>query len=410
MPNNGKDGRIDIGYGTLNNVEEQNFGRTLDPRNSSGIDIVRQVAVDSFKKNTIIGTGPYKGIVLRVDTNPSNNPITSWVQKVNILSKTRKTLKVRIPELHAALLEPFNYGPNCGPSNHIIDMYPSFVPESEEAANAPVAPGDIVWVDFGNRYNMTDPIYKGIAFANAQGGAVGRDSVKGMFDTAKKPPLGVLAPAGNNPTSNTKLEEVQLPEPITLQQTRTSETTVGSFTPQREHVESPDGMPPMTSPAIAYKNGNSIGSVDLVEIPVPIATKDGIFIVKQQEKPFYDLINAAKKDNIIIRLNSGFRSNEQQKYLYEGWIDGSPNFNKAAKPGYSLHQAGNAFDFAVGGSANTEIYRWLVSNGHKFGFYNAGRFFKEQKEHWHFVYLGINHPTILAEGKAPLSEKLKSFA
>ena len=28
MPNNGKDGRIDIGYGTLNNVEEQNFGRT----------------------------------------------------------------------------------------------------------------------------------------------------------------------------------------------------------------------------------------------------------------------------------------------------------------------------------------------------------------------------------------------
>ena len=133
-------------------------------------------------------------------------------------------------------------------------------------------------------------------------------------------------------------------------------------------------------------------------------------IVKQQEKTFYDLIGAAKKDNITIRLNSGFRSNEQQKYLYEGWIDRRPNFNKAAKPGYSLHQAGNAFDFAVVGSANTEIYRWLASNGHKFGFYNAGRFFKGNPEFWHWLHLNTTDPIIIAEGRVPLSEKLKSFA
>lgn len=403
------DGRIDLGYGTLNDVEEETFGPILDPRNSSGFNALRQSALATYRKNTLANSGPYRGIVLRVEANPSNNPITSWIQKINIFSKPRTTIKVRIPELHAAMLEPVNYGPNCSSANHIIDMYPSFVAEDDEVSNEVPAPGDIVLVDFSNRANMTGPIYKKLLVKNASGGAVGRETGRDMFANDEQAPLGVLPPLGDNPVSGLGNEENSIPGLVNLQPTRTSQTTVGSFIPQQEHVNTASGMPPMNLLETAYKNGQPIGNIELVEVPVPIATKSGIFIAKSQERNFYDLINAAKAAGIKLQLNSGFRSNDQQKYLYDGYKQGKPGFNLAAKPGTSNHQNGIAFDFATGGP-NTKVYEWLGLNAHKFGFYNAGRLFKGQKEHWHWEFKGVNDATVVAEGKTPLSERLKAFA
>jgi len=68
------DGRFDLGYGSLNNIEEQEFGKTLDPKNTSGFAALRQNLSDSYKKNAFANTGRLKGVVLRVDSNPTNNP------------------------------------------------------------------------------------------------------------------------------------------------------------------------------------------------------------------------------------------------------------------------------------------------------------------------------------------------
>jgi len=290
-------------------------------------------------------------------------------------------------------------------------MYPTFIAANDEISNEVPAPGDIVWVDFGNRNNMSDPVYYGIAYKMAQGGAVGRETGRDKFASEGKSPFSVLPPSGDNPITGLGNELNQIPKPLPFQTTRSTQPpmTVGSFTPQKDHVDVPTGLPPINPPEIAFKSGSPGDNVDLIEIPVPIATKAGVYITKSQEKPFYDLINAAKRDGISIQLNSGFRTQTQQQYLYDGFKKGKPGFNLAARPGHSNHQTGIAFDFAVG-NPHSKAYGWMATNAHKFGFYNAGRFFKGQKEFWHFEFLGINHPIIVAEGKLPLSEKLRSFA
>src|SRR3990167_4410257 len=192
------DGRLKIGFGTLNNIEDSTFGQPiLDIENSSAFNAIKQTLLNSYKKDTLSNSGPYRGIVLRVDINPSNNPLTSWLHIIGINAKPRISVKVRIPELHAALPDPANYGPNAGSSNHIIDMYPNFVAISDEISNEPPSPGSIVWVDFGNRNNMADPIYLGIDVNNATGGAVGRDNAKDKFNDFKAP-LNVLPPVGDD--------------------------------------------------------------------------------------------------------------------------------------------------------------------------------------------------------------------
>jgi len=395
------DGRLKIGYGTLNDVEQQDFGRILDPRNTSAFDILRQVSIDSFRKTSLSNSGHFKGIVLRVDINPLSNPINSWEQKINPRSRPRLSVKVRIPELHACLLEPANYGSAAGASNHIIDMYPTFVAVTDDIANDVPVPGDIVWVDFGNRNNMTEPQYWGIAYSYAQGGAVGRETGKGMFAKSGKSPFGVTSPRGDNPITGLASEGNQIPGAAPFSSSREKRTTIGSFDAQKDHVLTPNGLPPIKNPSMAYENGSKIGLIELVEI------SSGKWIAKSHEKPYNDLVNAAKLDGVTIGLNSGFRSFEQQEELYRKYLNGTGN--TAAKPGYSNHQTGIAFDFATGGP-NSDAYRWLATNAHKFGFYNAGRFFSGQKEHWHWEYRGINDSRVLAEGKRPLSEKLRSFA
>jgi len=92
-------------------------------------------------------------------------------QNASALTKVR----VRIPELHAALPIPKSFpDPTAESADHaIIDMYPQFLSESTSVM-APSQAGDLVWVDFGGRDTFEDPIYiapveNGIAVYN--GGA-----------------------------------------------------------------------------------------------------------------------------------------------------------------------------------------------------------------------------------------------
>jgi hypothetical protein len=109
-----------------------------------------------------MGTGPYKGVCLRVEHGPA--PAGSWARRaLSVLLpgsglSDRKLIKARIPEIHAMLPIPELLGSNADQkSNSVIDMYPTFVAQDSNAPE-PV-PGELVWLDFGNKVGFTDPIY-----------------------------------------------------------------------------------------------------------------------------------------------------------------------------------------------------------------------------------------------------------
>jgi hypothetical protein len=56
------------------------------------------------------------------------------------------------------------------------------------------------------------------------------------------------------------------------------------------------------------------------------------------------LAKLAQDNNKKINIESGLRSTEEQKKLYDGYINHKPGYNKAAKPGTSNHEKGLAVD------------------------------------------------------------------
>ena len=100
---------------------------------------------------------------------------------------------------------------------------------------------------------------------------------------------------------------------------------------------------------------------------------------------------------------SGFRSYDTQKSIYNRYVnnDGKAKADRySARPGYSEHQTGLAFDVCAkdkpcinSGFDDTPEAKWLSENAYKYGFilrYVKG---KEDEtgymyESWHFRYVG----------------------
>ncbi|QCR33989.1 M15 family metallopeptidase [Lysinibacillus sp. SGAir0095] len=120
---------------------------------------------------------------------------------------------------------------------------------------------------------------------------------------------------------------------------------------------------------------------------------------------------------------SSYRSFEYQDTLYHNYVnrDGQDNADRySARPGYSEHQTGLAFDIGEKGKEDlwlteefgeTEAGKWLVENAHKYGFilrYPQG---KEEitgymYESWHFRYLGVDLAGKVKQANVTLEEYL----
>ena len=108
----------------------------------------------------------------------------------------------------------------------------------------------------------------------------------------------------------------------------------------------------------------------------------------------------AKKEGLNIYLSSGFRSYNTQKNLYNNYVarDGQAAADTySARPGYSEHQTGLAFDVNQINSSfdNSNEAKWLSDNAHKYGFilrYPKGKTNETgyQYESWHFRYVGTD--------------------
>lgn len=90
---------------------------------------------------------------------------------------------------------------------------------------------------------------------------------------------------------------------------------------------------------------------------------------------------AARAAGIQLTPSSGFRTMEQQRYLYQLYLSGRGNL--AARPGYSNHQGGISVDIGNLGGYGTRAYNWLRNNAGRFGFANDVR-----GEYWHWTFRG----------------------
>ena len=120
---------------------------------------------------------------------------------------------------------------------------------------------------------------------------------------------------------------------------------------------------------------------------------------------FYKMQAASKLENLNIYLSSGFRSYSTQDRIYNNYVarDGKEAADTySARPGYSEHQSGLAFDVnQINDTFNDSAEaKWLANNCYKYGFilrYPKGKedITGYKYESWHFRYVGVDLATKL---------------
>lgn len=114
---------------------------------------------------------------------------------------------------------------------------------------------------------------------------------------------------------------------------------------------------------------------------IEVVRVDGKPVEVDTANAYWHLQRAAASDGIDIRVVSGFRTQSEQRYLYDCYQTCScNNCNLAAYPGFSNHQSGQALDLNTGAHG---VRWWLRQNAHRFGFYET-----VPGEDWHWEYRG----------------------
>ncbi len=125
---------------------------------------------------------------------------------------------------------------------------------------------------------------------------------------------------------------------------------------------------------------------------------------KEATAAFQRMTAAAKAEGIQLMPISGFRSIESQRKLFARQIQRQGSEAAAARlsapPGRSEHHAGYAIDITDAQDPNTDLklafqnsraYRWLVTNGNRYGFELSFPRDNAQGvsfEPWHWRYIG----------------------
>jgi D-alanyl-D-alanine carboxypeptidase len=143
---------------------------------------------------------------------------------------------------------------------------------------------------------------------------------------------------------------------------------------------------------------------DLVSV---IDSNGSSYLLSAKAAPsFKAMSDAATADGESFYLTSSYRSYSDQVSTYAYWVNTSGTAGAdtySARPGYSEHQTGLAFDVAasVGGTnyvlsdfARTSQYQWLQAHAADYGFiqrYYAGSesITGYEAEEWHYRYVGV---------------------
>ena len=125
-----------------------------------------------------------------------------------------------------------------------------------------------------------------------------------------------------------------------------------------------------------------------------------------------DFYNKYYNDTLIIF--GSYRTNDFQQELYEADLadNGSEDSTRVAKPGFSEHETGYAFDFSETESYDFQDegdFKWFGENCYKYGFVVRYPKSKEkitdiQYEPWHFRYVGKPHAYYMTKNNLCLEE------
>lgn len=138
---------------------------------------------------------------------------------------------------------------------------------------------------------------------------------------------------------------------------------------------------------------------DLINVPKEYTDDEEFVANKIAVNALIQMFEAAKVDGLEMVVNSAYRSYDDQVEIsefYRKWY-GDNYVNKyVARPGYSEHQTGLAFDIgssSVNVFADSNEYKWMQENAYKYGF--IMRFYKKaevitgfKSEPWHYRYVG----------------------
>ena len=155
--------------------------------------------------------------------------------------------------------------------------------------------------------------------------------------------------------------------------------------------------------------------------PLPSTFAPGVN--EETQKALDAMLAAGKKEGFDLVAFSGYRSFEYQTTLYNNYVnrDGVDAADRySARPGYSEHQTGLAFDIGEKGKEDlwltaefgeTPAGQWLVAHASEYGFILR---YPENKEHitgymyesWHFRYVGVEIAKEIKQRDITLEEYL----
>ena len=138
-----------------------------------------------------------------------------------------------------------------------------------------------------------------------------------------------------------------------------------------------------------------------------------------------EMLTAAKKVNLDLTMNSGFRSSKLQAFYFNNYVKQSgleAAKRYSAEPGHSEHQTGLSFDLSYTDRkcyldacfGDTEAGIWLAENAHGYGFILRYPKDKEeitgyQYEPWHFRFVGKDIATEIFDQKLSYEEYLANL-
>ncbi|NJK39964.1 MAG: D-alanyl-D-alanine carboxypeptidase family protein [Oscillatoriales cyanobacterium RM2_1_1] len=187
--------------------------------------------------------------------------------------------------------------------------------------------------------------------------------------------------------------------------------TLSNSTPSTPSVSVPDlaASPASTVAPSETPSENLLGHLPYPEAPVEelenLTADGGIRLRQNAAQAYLDMVADARQDGVILVALSGFRTQEEQEYLFFGvkaqrGQGATKRAEVSAPPGYSEHHTGYAIDIGDGDApqANvdesfeqTKAFKWLQDKApyHSFEMsFPKDNLQGVSYEPWHWRYVG----------------------